>query len=135
MHTGDKPFKCDVEGCDYASSQPQHLATHKLSKHSGERPFRCELPGCDFSATRAYYVTRHMTTSRKHQGQQPPTQKPAAGSNTVVVKHEKQSQQTWAWQQQQQLEQLEQAAGQAREMTTDCIYVDTGSSDGDGSSI
>jgi hypothetical protein len=33
-HTGEEPYVCDVEGCDYRCNQAGHLTTHKQALHT-----------------------------------------------------------------------------------------------------
>lgn len=36
-HTGEKPYACDFEGCDYLCTTNASLTTHKRT-HTGEKP-------------------------------------------------------------------------------------------------
>ena len=36
VHLKIKPYKCDVEGCDYAASEMASLKSHKSNKHVPE---------------------------------------------------------------------------------------------------
>lgn len=57
-HTGEKPYKCPVEGCDKKFSRPDSLNTH-IKTHSDVRPFSCPIESC----TKAYFHSRSL---RKH---------------------------------------------------------------------
>ena len=43
-HSGERPFKCEVEGCGFAATQQSWLKSH-TRVHTGERPFVCEVEG------------------------------------------------------------------------------------------
>ncbi|KAI8888117.1 hypothetical protein K501DRAFT_30196 [Backusella circina FSU 941] len=57
-HTGERPFVCQVEGCDKRFSRPDSLNTH-IKTHSSIRPYACLVPGCG----KAYFHSRSL---RKH---------------------------------------------------------------------
>ncbi|KAF9438044.1 hypothetical protein BGZ76_009993 [Entomortierella beljakovae] len=58
-HTGERPFKCLVPGCDKKFSRPDSLTTHTKT-HSNIRPYVCTVEGC----TKAYY---HARSLKKHE--------------------------------------------------------------------
>ncbi|KAF9162838.1 hypothetical protein BGX21_001845 [Mortierella sp. AD011] len=58
-HTGERPFKCLVPGCDKKFSRPDSLTTHTKT-HSNVRPYVCQVEGC----TKAYY---HARSLKKHE--------------------------------------------------------------------
>ena len=61
VHTGDRPHKCDLAGCDYAASQSSHLVAHK-QKHDASAAtghLLCGVPGCNYAAPSAWHLTRH----------------------------------------------------------------------------
>ncbi|XP_061912431.1 zinc finger protein 85-like isoform X3 [Entelurus aequoreus] len=43
IHTGERPFKCDVPECDKAFLSAVEVKKHVLTFHSSERPFKCEI--------------------------------------------------------------------------------------------
>ena len=61
-HTGEFPYKCTQEGCDYGAAKSENLRNHILKVHTSERPFRCEEPNCDFATHRKPCLTSHMAT-------------------------------------------------------------------------
>jgi KRAB domain-containing zinc finger protein len=44
-HTGERPYKCDVEGCMAKFTHGGSLVVHKRI-HTGERPYKCNIPTC-----------------------------------------------------------------------------------------
>ncbi|KAG0299870.1 GLI zinc finger 1 [Dissophora globulifera] len=58
-HTGERPFRCLVEGCDKKFSRPDSLTTHTKT-HSNVRPYSCPVEGCP----KAYY---HARSLKKHE--------------------------------------------------------------------
>ncbi|KAH7043465.1 hypothetical protein BKA57DRAFT_368928, partial [Linnemannia elongata] len=58
-HTGERPFRCLVPGCDKKFSRPDSLTTHTKT-HSNIRPYVCPVDGC----TKAYY---HARSLKKHE--------------------------------------------------------------------
>ena len=42
-HTGEKKFKCDIQNCDYASSQSTKLARHKAAVHKIGINYICDI--------------------------------------------------------------------------------------------
>ena len=54
IHTGDKPYACDE--CSYSATQKQHLKRHKL-RHTRVKSFKCHL--CEFSCTKSRSLEKH----------------------------------------------------------------------------
>jgi hypothetical protein len=61
IHTGDKPFKCNV--CFRAFSRSDHLTTH-IRTHTGEKPFQCEI--CNRRFARSDERKRHAKVHQKN---------------------------------------------------------------------
>lgn len=55
IHTGEKPWVCQVEGCGKGFVDRALLARHERT-HSKARPFLCPYPGCD----KAFKVQKHL---------------------------------------------------------------------------
>lgn len=89
VHTGEKPFECDVPGCTYRCSQKNNLKKHERV-HSGEKPFSCA--DCDFRTSQKTTLVAHMRTHTKERPYQCPhcgfalTQKSALNRH-IRVKH------------------------------------------------
>lgn len=71
IHTGDKPFKCDLPGCD-ATSPPKSPTTWKLDghkrTHTGDKPYKRDHPGCDAAFSDNANLNKHK---RSHTGEKP----------------------------------------------------------------
>ena len=66
-HTGEKPYACTFEGCEYSATESGTLTTH-LRTHTGEKPYACTFEGCEFSAAQSGHLTTHLRT---HTGEKP----------------------------------------------------------------
>jgi hypothetical protein len=62
-----KPFKCDRDGCDYASYESSKLRRHIMT-HTGERPYACTYPRCTYASARSSDLVCHL---RIHTGEKP----------------------------------------------------------------
>lgn len=58
IHTGDRPFACDIGLCDKRFSQKGSLIIHKR-RHFEQKNFSCDFPECDFKAHSKGDITKH----------------------------------------------------------------------------
>ena len=63
IHTGAKPFKCNI--CDEQFSYSTHLKNHKRT-HTGEKPYKCNI--CDMNFTQRASLKTHLLI---HSGERP----------------------------------------------------------------
>ncbi|XP_064405559.1 Krueppel-like factor 12 isoform X2 [Halichondria panicea] len=61
IHTGEKPFNCPWEDCDWAFRRSDELTRH-YRRHTGERPFQCR--DCSRAFSRSDHLGLHIL---KHQ--------------------------------------------------------------------
>ncbi|XP_060756292.1 Kruppel-like factor 10 [Neoarius graeffei] len=59
-HTGEKPFRCQWEGCEWRFSRSDELSRHRRI-HTGEKRFTC--PICHLRFTRSDHLAKHK---RRH---------------------------------------------------------------------
>ena len=59
-HTDSKPFKCDFEGCDYATNVYTDCVRHTAQRHAIEKSYKC--PKCDFRTKWKRNVRHHDQT-------------------------------------------------------------------------
>lgn len=56
---GEKPFKCEFDGCDrkFANSSDRKKHSHV---HTSDKPYYCKVRGCDKSYTHPSSLRKHM---------------------------------------------------------------------------
>ena len=59
LFLGEKPFECEVEGCDRRFANSSDRKKH-MHVHTTDKPYYCTIRGCDKSYT-------HPSSLRKHQ--------------------------------------------------------------------
>ena len=64
MHTGEKPYNCDL--CPAHFARNTSLTTHKRRYHTNEKPYKCNL--CPSRFIQTYALKRHV---RIHTGEKP----------------------------------------------------------------
>ena len=64
-HTGERPYRCNVEQCDATFFTAGHLAEHTRG-HTGERPYACNQ--CPAKFKRHHHLAVH---NRVHTGERP----------------------------------------------------------------
>jgi hypothetical protein len=57
--SGEKPFKCEFDGCDrrFANSSDRKKHSHV---HTSDKPYNCKIRGCDKSYTHPSSLRKHM---------------------------------------------------------------------------
>ena len=60
---GEKPFKCEFDGCDrrFANSSDRKKHSHV---HTSDKPYNCKVRGCDKSYTHPSSLRKHMKVRR-----------------------------------------------------------------------
>ncbi|GBM25731.1 Zinc finger protein ZIC 4 [Araneus ventricosus] len=61
---GEKPFKCEFDGCDrrFANSSDRKKHSHV---HTSDKPYNCKIRGCDKSYTHPSSLRKHMKVHGK----------------------------------------------------------------------
>lgn len=68
-HTKERPYKCPMPNCSYASSQSTNVKTHIASKHVNLRPYKCTQ--CAYAANRAENLRSHVMSKHGMSGYMP----------------------------------------------------------------
>lgn len=64
IHTGEKPYLCDIQHCESRFARSDELTRHKR-KHTGERPFKCDYPNCNKAFARSDHLALHQKRHTK----------------------------------------------------------------------
>lgn len=72
--SGEKPFKCEFDGCDrkFANSSDRKKHSHV---HTSDKPYFCKVRGCEKSYTHPSSLRKHM---KIHCKSPPPSPTPGA---------------------------------------------------------
>lgn len=64
LFSGEKPFKCEFDGCDrrFANSSDRKKHSHV---HTSDKPYNCKIRGCDKSYTHPSSLRKHMKVHGK----------------------------------------------------------------------
>ena len=64
LFLGEKPFKCEFDGCDrrFANSSDRKKHSHV---HTSDKPYNCKVRGCDKSYTHPSSLRKHMKVHGK----------------------------------------------------------------------
>lgn len=73
---GEKPFRCEFEGCErrFANSSDRKKHSHV---HTSDKPYMCKVRGCDKCYTHPSSLRKHM----KVHGRSPP---PSSGYDSAI---------------------------------------------------
>lgn len=67
-HSGEKPFKCTYEGCDYCCALKEGLNAH-IRTHTGEKPYKCTDANCDYASATRSNLAEHIRIWHSEEGQ------------------------------------------------------------------
>ena len=57
LQTGEKPYRCQVDHCQWRFARSDELTRH-MRKHTGDKPFQCKV--CERSFARSDHLALHM---------------------------------------------------------------------------
>lgn len=64
-HTGNRPYPCTYEECDYSGKSPSSLYKHVRVVHKKDKSQVCPYEECDFSATYPSELKGHISSVHK----------------------------------------------------------------------
>ncbi|OQV26111.1 putative Zinc finger protein 726 [Hypsibius exemplaris] len=67
FHTGERPYHCDFQGCNYKAAQPGNLKYH-MQMHTGVKAYECSWEGCDYKSTHPGVLRAHMLNHSPKKG-------------------------------------------------------------------
>jgi hypothetical protein len=67
IHTGERPYVCDAQGCGATFNHTQPFAMHKRL-HTGERPYKCTAEGCGACFVKKYDLGIHFARTHTERG-------------------------------------------------------------------
>merc|ERR1712222_224203 len=59
IHTGEKPFECEIEGCDRRFANSSDRKKH-MHVHTTDKPYYCTSRGCDKTYTHPSSLRKHL---------------------------------------------------------------------------
>ena len=57
IHTGEKPYRCHFQSCQWRFARSDELTRH-IRKHTGSKPFKCKV--CERCFARSDHLALHM---------------------------------------------------------------------------
>jgi hypothetical protein len=64
LSTGEKPFECEVEGCDRRFANSSDRKKH-MHVHTTDKPYYCRVRGCDKTYTHPSSLRKHLKVHSK----------------------------------------------------------------------
>ena len=64
-HIGEKPYKCEINGCNYSSTTSSNLKVH-IRTDTGKKHYKWTFDECEYSSTASGDLKKHI---RIHTGE------------------------------------------------------------------